>query len=277
VTQPPTKPPDARHAPSEPLPRSALLLALLASTAIVLPMLFHGNISGHDFSFHMDSWMDVRGQWREGILFPRWAEWANWGFGEPRFIFYPPLSWMIGAALGSLLPWRMAPGAYVWITLIIACLSMWRFAREVLPSRYANLAAVLYAANPYHLVMVYYRSAFSELLAAALLPLLFWAAIRVIEGEWRQVPTLAIVLAGIWLSGRSKNARARDEERQRLTIRRDRLFAELVRLEHDRRGGKVAQPRYLARREELMAALEHVYGALDSDDMDPGPDRSVAA
>jgi len=200
MTHPPTKPLRAKHAPSDPLWRSALLLVPLASTAIVLPMLFHGNIEGHDFSFHMGSWMDVRGQWREGILFPRWAEWANWGFGEPRFIFYPPLSWMIGAALGSLLPWRMAPGAYIWITLIIAGLSMWRFAREVLPSRYANLAAVLYAANPYHLVMVYYRSAFSELLAAALLPLLFWAAIRVIEGEWRQVPTLAIVLAGIWLS-----------------------------------------------------------------------------
>jgi len=144
--------------------------------------------------------MDVRGQWREGILLPRWAEWANWGFGEPRFIFYPPLSWMMGAALGSLLPWRMAPGAFIWLALIVAGLSMWRLARDGLSRPYANLAAVLYVANPYHLVLVYYRSAFGELLAAALLPLLFWAALRILEGEWRQVPTLAVVLTGIWFS-----------------------------------------------------------------------------
>jgi len=163
-------------------------------------MLFSGNISGHDFRFHVGSWMDVRGQWREGILFPRWAEWANWGFGEPRFIFYPPLSWLIGAAVGSLVPWKMAPGIFIWLALTVAGIAMWWLARQALPSPYAHLAAVLYAANPYHLVMVYSRSAFGELLAAALLPLLLWAAGGVIGGKWRQVPTLAVALAAIWLS-----------------------------------------------------------------------------
>jgi hypothetical protein len=180
--------------------RSALLSVCLASTAVVLPILFGGNISGHDFRFHVGSWMDVRGQWREGIVFPRWAEWANWGFGEPRFIFYPPLSWMIGAAVGSLLPWKMAPGIFIWLALMVAGISMWCLAREALARPYAHLAAVLYAANPYHLVMVYSRSAFGELLAAALLPLLLWEAGGVLRARWRQVPTLAVVLAAIWLS-----------------------------------------------------------------------------
>ena len=163
-------------------------------------MLFLGNVSGHDFLFHVESWMDVAGQWREGICFPRWAEWANWGFGEPRFVFYPPLSWLGGAAIGSVLPWKMAPGAYIWLALIIAGMSMWRFARDWFGGPQADLAAVLYAVNPYQLVIVYYRSAFGELLAAALLPLLIWAALRVGRGEWRKVPILALVFAAVWLS-----------------------------------------------------------------------------
>ena len=163
-------------------------------------MFFLGNVSGHDFMFHVESWMDVAGQWRAGIFFPRWAEWANWGFGEPRFVFYPPLSWLAGAAIGSVLPWRMAPGAYIWLALIVAGMSMWRLAREWLSGPYASLAAALYVVNPYQLVIVYFRSAFGELLAAALLPLLIWAALRVTRGEWRRVPLLAFAFAGVWLS-----------------------------------------------------------------------------
>ena len=94
---------------------------------------------------------------------PRWAESANWGFGEPRFIFYPPLSWIMGAALGLVLPWRMVPEKFIWLALVLAGISMWYFAREWLSRREAILAALVYAVNPYHLVIVYLRSDFAEL------------------------------------------------------------------------------------------------------------------
>ena len=163
-------------------------------------MVFLGNVSGHDFQFHIASWMDVAGQWREGIAYPRWAEWANWGFGEPRFVFYPPASWMLGAALGSVLPWKLVPGAFIWLALVGAGMAMWKLARERLPAPYAAVGAIFYAANPYHLVIVYYRSDFAELLALALLPLVICTGLRVSRGEWRSVPLLAFVFAGIWLS-----------------------------------------------------------------------------
>ena len=132
--------------------------------------------------------MDVAGQWREGVIYPRWAEWSNWGFGEPRFVFYPPASWLIGAALGSVLPWRAVPGAYIWLALILAGMSMWKLSREWLPGPQAAAAAVLFAVNPYNLAIVYYRSDFAELLAASLLPLLLWAALGVIGRKSRPVP-----------------------------------------------------------------------------------------
>jgi hypothetical protein len=177
-----------------------LLLLIAAATAVVSPMFFLGNASGHDFEFHLASWLDVAGQWREGILYPRWAEWANWGFGEPRFLFYPPASWILGSALGTALPWRMAPGAFIWLSLILAGVGMWRLAREWLPGPEAATAAVFFAVNPYHLVVVYYRSDFAELLASALLPLMIWAALRVVREGWSGFSALTITFALIWLS-----------------------------------------------------------------------------
>jgi hypothetical protein len=192
----------------------ALLLIAIVATAVVTPMFFLGNASGHDISFHLASWLDVAGQWREGVFFPRWAQWANWGFGEPRFVFYPPASWMFGAALGSVLPWRMVPGAYIWLVLLLSGFAMWRLARESLPDSQAIAAALIYVVNPYQLVVVYYRSDYAELLASALFPLLVLSALRMVRSNsrqnepqqnysrqnWTSVPQLALVFAAIWLS-----------------------------------------------------------------------------
>ena len=55
---------------------------------------------------------------------------------------------------------------------------------------------------------------------------------------------------------------------------------DLARLEQDRRGGRgpyADQARYAARREELMAALETVYSALDEDGPEPADRAGVAA
>jgi hypothetical protein len=81
-----------------------------------------------------------------------------------------------------------------------------------------------------------------------------------------------IVVIGVLVGRRTKGADARGEERKRLIARREKLFQDLVRLEQDRRRGRMEGPRdsaYRARREELMASLEQVYGALDDDDAGP--------
>jgi hypothetical protein len=177
-----------------------LLCLAAAATFVIAPSFFRGNASGHDFQFHIESWMEVAQQWHQGILYPRWAEWSNFGFGEPRFIFYPPASWILGAALGSVLPWHMVPDAYIWLALLTAGFSMHQLAREWLARRDAIAAAVFFAVNPYNLMIVYYRSDFAELLAAAFFPLLVWLAIWLAREGWRRVPQFACVFALVWLS-----------------------------------------------------------------------------
>ena len=148
----------------------------------------------------MFSWLEVLGQWKHGIVYPRWAALAHWGYGEARFLFYPPASWTLGAALGAILPWKLVPGAYCWIVLTMAGASMYWLARQWLAPSDALFAAVFYALNPYHLLIVYWRSAYAELLAAVLLPLLLLSLLKLKEPGIRPTLWLSLVLASAWLT-----------------------------------------------------------------------------
>jgi uncharacterized membrane protein len=175
-------------------------LILLVAALPVAPMVLLGYHQAHDLQTHVQSWMDASAQMRHGIVFPRWASEANYGFGEPRFIFYPPLSWMLGGVLGLLLPWRIVPAVFVWLTLILAAVSMRTLARDWLPRREALFTGLIYALNPYLLVSAFTRCAFGELLASAVFPLLLFGALRLERDARKAFAVVAFVFAAIWLA-----------------------------------------------------------------------------
>jgi hypothetical protein len=177
-----------------------LLAVAFTAFAVEIPFFFFGTPSGHDVEFHLYSWLEVLSQWKQGIVYPRWAAMAHFAYGEPRFVFYPPASWTLGSLLSLIFPWTVAPTIYIWIALVAAGVSMFVFARRWLDRRDAIFAALLYTASPYHLVIVYWRSAFAELLASCLVPLLLLCVLKAVDEGQRAIIPLGLVLAASWLT-----------------------------------------------------------------------------
>lgn len=177
------------------------ILAIAGATFCALVPWFHYGIpSGHDFEFHFNSWVEVLNQWRQGIVYPHWAAWAHSGYGEARFIFYPPVSWTLGGILSAALPWNVVPGAFVWLVLTAAGCSMFVAAKQWLSPTNALFSAILYALNPYHLIIVYWRSALAELICAIYLPLLLLCIVQLPAKGRRMVVPMALLLAAGWLT-----------------------------------------------------------------------------
>lgn len=186
----------------QPSPRGskATLIALMfAALAVVSPFALRGIACGRELPFHMDSWMEVAQQWRQGVVYPEWAAYANYRGGDPRFLFYPPLSWILGGALGSFIPWLFAPVAFDICIVVLAGWLTYLTAREWFEQPEAALIAVAYALNPYMLATIYARSAFAEMLAACFLPLLLLWIVRDRPAQ-RMLAPLALTIAAIWLT-----------------------------------------------------------------------------
>jgi len=166
----------------------------------ILPLLIKGNVAAHDLQFHLSSWAEVAQQWRHGTAWPRWAAGANYGFGEPRFIFYPPLSWLLGGLLALWFPVHALPALFSFVAFFAAGCGMFALTRKYLSERLAIAAATCYALNPYHLITVYWDFRVAEMLASAAFPVAILYALECSEKDWRKALPLSLAVAGVWLA-----------------------------------------------------------------------------
>jgi hypothetical protein len=170
--------------------------ALIVACALLVtqPLVANGPSCGHDFDFHLQSWLAASSAWHAGLLYPHWVPAANYGAGEPRFVFYPPLSWVLGALLGSVLRWTWVPQAFTFLVLAACGLSFYRLARAWVRPSIAAAAGCIYLAGPYVLFVAYERTAYGELLGAAVIPLVVRYALR------SRPVLLSLAVAGLWFN-----------------------------------------------------------------------------
>jgi len=184
------------------------LIICLAAFIATSPDFIRKTSCGHDYDFHLASWLDAAASWRHGLFYPHWSPSPNYGAGEPRFVFYPPLTWMLGAAIGLIVPWKGVELAITFLFLVATGLATRMLARQVLPDGPATLAGCGALFSGYSMFTAYERSAFGELAGGFWIPLLLLLVFRDRNPQgsvWRRAfdgsaTLLSLVIAGAWLS-----------------------------------------------------------------------------
>jgi len=187
-------------------------ILLLAAAVATAPLRLYNFSCGHDFDFHLVSWLDALRSWKLGMLDPHWTASPNYGAGEPRFIFYPPLTWILGAALGTVFDWMAVPYILTFLLLAATGFATRALARQVMGDGPATLAGCFALFSGYALFTVYERSAYAELSGGFWIPVLLLFILR--EGQRGRLDDislfkrtfagsaipLTVVVAGCWLS-----------------------------------------------------------------------------
>ena len=187
-----------KHRGIEKIPQRLLgpAVVLIAAGVATAPLLINGFSCGHDFDFHLVSWMDALNAWRHGVFYPHWTASANFNAGEPRFVFYPPLTWMLGAALGAIFGWQLAPILLTFLLLAATGLAVRALARLALDEAPATLAGCFAIFSGYALFCVYERAAYGELAGGCTIPLVLLLALR----RQRSMLPLVLAIAVSWLA-----------------------------------------------------------------------------
>jgi uncharacterized membrane protein len=164
-----------------------LFLLTALSLLLFLPVFLNPYLNGDDAAQHYWWSKEFIHELSNGSLYPRWLSGAYGGRGSPILFYYPPLPFY-AAALFYLFMGDPLLALYwgCWLGLLISGVTMYFYARTMLPAGESLLAAAFYMTGHYHLFDFYQRLAQHEFWAFAWLPLLLYGINRLHqEDDWR--------------------------------------------------------------------------------------------
>ncbi len=149
-----------------------------------LPLFQFKVMSGHDALEYLPRVVEFFDALKNGQLLPRWAPDLSGGYGQPLFIFNPPMFYYLSSLLHALGYGLIASENLASFALLgLAGLGMYLLAAEFFGPRGALVAAVAYLFAPYVLLNLYVRHALADFTALAFLPWAFWGLERFIRGK----------------------------------------------------------------------------------------------
>jgi hypothetical protein len=180
-----------------------LALSLFAWAPLLTPAYF---FQAHDAPHSIFYLVEFDQTLRDGYLWPRWAPDFAFGYGYPLFNIYAPLAIYAAEILHLLgLGFEAAVKVVYALATMGAGLTMYLFVHhlpapgegQVFGRKAGLLAAVVYMYVPFHLVEIFVRSAYSEFVALALLPLVLYAFTQLVSAPSLRRLALAGLVYGV--------------------------------------------------------------------------------
>ena len=188
---------------------SPLLLVLLFALLAGLPTLQLKQTAGHDAFEYLPRTAEFFRGLAEGQLLPRWAPDLSSGYGQPFFLFNPPLIYYVTSAFHGLgYPIVASLNLAALALLAVAGIGMTLYARDLFGEAGGLAAGVAYVFAPFLLVNLYVRQALADYTAMAFIPWALWGLYRWVgrepggepRGEARYLAVAAAATALILLS-----------------------------------------------------------------------------
>jgi 6-pyruvoyl-tetrahydropterin synthase related domain len=178
------------------------LLAALLPIIGIIPTIGSGIIKTADGPLHVQRIYAMSLMLGQGDLWPRWIPYFHLGYGYPIFNYYPPGVFHLGGFL--VLLGLSATAAFTVISAlawVVGSIGTYGLARSFLPGRGAILSAMIWAYAPSRLFEIWNQGSLPQMMAAALIPSLFWGMVKVAESPTRhKLLAIALPLVGIILT-----------------------------------------------------------------------------
>lgn len=176
--------------------KTYFLLLIIFSVLIVWPNFVPGLFFHHD-DLQVMRIYEMRQCFSDLQIPCRWVPDMGYGNGFPLFNYYSALPYYIGALLSYVIGLVNAAKALFFISLLLGGISMFLLGQKLFGKDAGFLAGILYLFAPYRALDSYVRGAIAESFALAIIPLVFYFILKILEKPNRS----NIVLGSLSLGG----------------------------------------------------------------------------
>lgn len=178
--------------------KDLLLYSLIISLLLSIPLFKSGIMCGHDMSFHLSRLTGIISSFQDKQLPIAIYPYKNFAYGYSSPLFYSDLFLIIPSLIVFFTPISLITMYKILLIIIVFLTSFFMMftVNKIFKNKIASIVSTLVLlGSEYYLVDLHLRSAFGELLATCLLPLLFYFIYEFIVEEKENYISIGLMFA----------------------------------------------------------------------------------